>query len=150
MRQAQIDNVKAQTENINSRTATETLTRFLRGVQGRRAEFDLGQAEILAPYQAAITGNKARASEATLMQEWQKLTNLTRDEQLKLLVQRQKEKGLELMDIEQEQRQADLIFSQYRNQLMKIGITTSDNVMLRLLVRMFNEAGFDLSSMKIE
>jgi len=150
MRQAQINNVKAQTANIQEKTATESVTRFLRDVQGKRTEFDLGQAEYLAPYQAAIVGNKARSSEALLQQEWQKLANLSHDEQLKILVERQKAKGLELMDIEQEQRQADLLFSRYKNEWAKMGITTSDNVMLRLLIRMYNEAGFDLSNMKLD
>lgn len=147
MRQAQINNVKAQTKNIQERTATESVTRFLRDVQGKRSAFDLGQAEYLAPYQAAIVGNKARSSEATLMQEWQKLANLSADEQLKLLVARQKEKGLELMDIEQEQRQADLLYSNYKNQWAKVGITSSDSVFFRLLIRMFTEAGIDISTM---
>lgn len=147
MRQAQINNVKAQTDNIKEKTATESVTRFLRDVQGQRASFDLGQTEYLAPYQAAIVGNKARASEATLLQEWQKLQNLSADEQLKLLVARQKEKGLELMDIEEEQRKADLLFSNYRNEWMKVGITSSDSVFFRLLVRMFTEAGVDISTM---
>lgn len=70
MRQAQIDNVKAQTENINARTATEGFTRMLREIQGKRADVELEQKEYLTPYQNAIIANQARGSEAKLLAEW--------------------------------------------------------------------------------
>lgn len=150
MRQAQINNVKAHTDNIREKTATESVTRFLRDIQGKRGQIGLERDEYQFEFQNAVVANRARMSAAQVEQEWQKLANLSQDEQLKLLVRRQKEKGLELMDIEQEQRQADLVFSQYKNEWAKMGITSGDNVMLRLLIRMFNEAGLDLSDMSIK
>lgn len=149
MRAAQIDNVRAQTENTHQKTMTEAITRYVKELQGKTGEFDLDRRKYLAPYQAAITGNEARASEAKLMQEWQRLTNMQQSGQMQLLEQEYKRKAMTAVDLDNEKREADIIYKKYQNQWMKMGITSSDNLILRILVRMINDSGFqgDISTM---
>lgn len=148
MRQAQIDNVKAQTENTHARTMTEAIRKYVMDIQGKTGEFDLSRREYLRPYEAAITGNEARASEAKLMQEWEKLKLMGQTEQMNILQQEYKRKAITAVDIDNEKRQAELLFQRYRNEWMKAGVTSSDNVMLRILIRMMNESGFSAESFK--
>jgi len=143
VRQAQIDNLKAQEQNTRVRTISEAGRQSLMELQGRTGEFDLERRQYLAPYQAAITGNKARASEAELEQSWQKLQNLKQDELLKILASDEKRNNLTTQQLTNERIQTEVIFNKYRNQWMKMGITTSDNPLLRIFTRMFSESGFN-------
>lgn len=141
MKQAQIDNVKAQTESTHAEIMNKAIARKIAELRGETMTFDLDRRKYLAPYQAAITGNEARASEAKLQQEWVKLRNLSQDEQLKILVGQQKQSQLKGQNIQNDQRAADLLFAKYRNQWMKEGVTTSDHPLLRIFVRMMAESG---------
>lgn len=141
MRNAQIDNVRAQTENTHQRTMTEAVTRYLRDVQGRKTRQDLSQSQILAPYQQEILKGQASAAEVKALQEFQRLRNMTQQEQLSLLDQQYRQKGIEGQAVEVERKKAQLLFEQYRNQWMQMGITGSDNPILRILVRMMAESG---------
>lgn len=141
MRQAQIDNVKAQTENVRSRTLSEAGRNVLLGAQGKTAEWDLERRQYLAPYDAAIRGNEARASEAKLQQEWQRLALMNQQELLGHLESSYKANAIDQQGIDMERKQADLAFSKYRNEWTKMGVTSSDNVLLRVFVRMLNSSG---------
>lgn len=147
-KQAQIDNVKAQTANTHQKTMTEAVTRYVKELQGRTGDFDLERRQYLAPYEAAITGSKARASEATMQQEWSKLRQMNQQEVQQLLDADYKRKTSKAVDLDNEKRQAEIMFLKYRNQLAKEGINSSDHILLRLLVRMMNDTGFsgDLGS----
>lgn len=146
LRQAQIDNLKAQRDNINARTVSEASRSVLLGVQGKTAEWDLDRREYLRPYEAAITANRARASEAEVQSAWQKLTLMRQDEILKGLESDYKRRSMTAVDLDNEKRRADLIYAQYRNEWIKMGITTSDNVLLRVIARMVHQSGLDLQS----
>lgn len=141
MKQAQVDNVKAQTQNIHADIMNKAIAKKIAEIRGETMGFDLERRKYLAPYQAAIIGNQARGSEAVLQQEWQKLRNLSKDEQIKLLVEQQKTSQIRGQNIQNDQRAADLLFQKYRNQWMKEGVTTSDHPLLRIFVRMMAESG---------
>lgn len=141
MKQAQIDNVKANTDATHAEIMNKAIRKQVMELQGKTMDFDLDRRKYLAPYQAAITGNEARASEAKLQQEWQKLRLMGRDEQIKLLVEQQKASQLKGQDIQNDLKAAELLFSKYRNQWMKEGITTADHPLLRIFVRMMAESG---------
>ena len=147
MRQAQINNVKAQTQNTQQRTMTEAITREVQKFRGQNILQDLSQKEVLAPYQAAITGNQARASEAKLSQEWQRLSLMRRDEQIKWLVMREKELNIDKSEVEINQREAELIYQRYKNEWAKIGVTSSDDIKLRILIRMLNDSGMNIKQL---
>lgn len=144
MKQAQINNVKAQTENIHSRTITESYRKLLMqfGAEGKEIEVK----EIL-PHQAEVARDHAQLGVA---EQLQRIRNMSKDEQLKSLEQMYRKKGLEIQDIQKEAHEAELLFKKYRNQWMKMGVTSSDNVLLRMFVRMMNESGFNIPEVKLD
>lgn len=142
MKQAQIDNVKAQTAETHSKIMTEAIRQHVMKIQGKTGEFDLKRREYLAPYEAAITGNKARSSEANLQQEWKRLELMSQEQQMNVLNQQYKEKAMTAVDLDNEKREADIIYKKYQNQWAKAGITSSDNILFRILVRMILDSGF--------
>jgi len=50
---------------------------------------------------------------------------------------------IDMQGIQKERMEADLLFARYRNDWTKMGITQSDNPLIRVLVRMAHEAGLD-------
>lgn len=142
MKQAQIDNVKAQTENTHSKTMTEAIRQYVMKIQGETSEFDLSMSRHMKPYQAAILGNEARTSNLMLEKELQRLQLMSQEQQMNLLNQEYKKKAMTAVDIDNEKRQADLLYKQYQNQWMKAGVTSGDNIILRILVRMMSDSGF--------
>lgn len=141
MRQAQTDNIKAQTQNIKARTLSEAGRNVLLGVQGKTAEWDLGRREYLAPYDAAIRGNEARASEAKVDQEWKRVQLMSQQELLNDLDANYKRNSISQQGIDAERKQAELVFAKFRNEWAQMGVTTSDNPLLRVFVRLMNESG---------
>lgn len=148
MRQAQINNVKAQTQNIEARTLTEGFRDDLVAMQGKRAGQLTDHESVALPYKAGILANQAQASNfltqqttADLRKRWLEIANLSQDEQLKLLNQSYIKEQISGTQIQNEQRQADLVFSEFRNAWMKEGVTSSDHVLLRILVRIMNQSG---------
>lgn len=144
MKQAQINNLKAQNDAIKQNTFTSAAQAGMLDVNRRSGEESLRQAQYTNPYQAAVIANNARMSEARLEQEWQRVKLMSQQEQTAYLNQQYLEKNISGASITNEQKQADLLYSQYRNQWMKMGITTSDNPLLRIFTRMMNETGIDL------
>lgn len=141
MRQAQTDNIKAQTENINQKTQTEKFNTFLRDVTGKKTEFELSQGMRMADWDATV--RKAEADRSGLITDklWQDLVNANWDEQLKMLDTRYREKNIDHKQVQIERDIAEKLYAEMRNDWMKMGVTTSDNPLLRLVVRMMNEQG---------
>lgn len=148
LRQAQIDNVKANTNNLNERSTTEPISRWLKSMLGAKSEAERKKLLTLLPYQAQISGLQADREKIGIALDTQKLGNLRQDELLKLLVREEKTRNLGILDkrsiglgIDNERKQADLLFQRYKNEWIKQGITTSDNLLIRVFVRMLNETG---------
>lgn len=148
LRQAQIDSIKAQTENTQARTINESMQKVLLEITGNRELFDLGRRQELAPYQQQITEHQARREALSVEQTLQALKLMGQEETLKALETRYRTKGLELQDVELEAREADLLFKKYRNQWMEMGVTSGDNVALRVIIRMLKESGLSLDAFK--
>lgn len=107
----------------------------------RRGEFDLSKQQSLLPYQTDALALQNKRSAAGLDLDLQKLRLMKKDEQLKVIEQHAKWLGLSAIQLENEKKQAEILFQQYRNQWMEMGVTTSDNALLRLFTRMLNEEG---------
>jgi hypothetical protein len=137
----QLNNLKAQAENTRAKTINEHSRKLLLDVQGKRGQLDYDQQSYLNPYEAAITGNQARASEAKLLQEWQRVSLMSQEELKNVLQTQQMEKNLTSTDLAQEQQRANILFSKYRNEWAKMGITSSDNMLVRVLAQMLGQAG---------
>lgn len=141
MRQAQIDNIKASTDNTNADALNKQVTNFLLKTQGKLKEQEFSQKEIVNPYQADVMRNKAKGSEAQMQQEFARLMTMSLEQQQTYLDNLTKEKRLTTIDLENENKKAQLLFNTYKNEWMKAGVTTSDNPALRIMVRMANALG---------
>lgn len=141
MRQAQIDNMRAMNDNINARTVSEATRNVLLEVQGKRGDVALEHEKYTLPDRNAIVQNQSRSSEAKVNQEWQKVSLLSQEQILKNLAMRQAQSNIAGQDLENQRKQADLIFQSYRNDWLKYGVTTSDHILVRTLARMLSESG---------
>lgn len=146
MQKAQIDNVKAQTENIHARTINESFRKILLEFGAKTSEFEFGRKQDLAPFQQEIMEKQAEKSGVDVATAIQALRNMSQEELQRKLDIRYKEKGLDIQAVDLERKQADLLFQRFRNDWMKAGITGSDNMILRVLVRMLNEAGINFDT----
>lgn len=141
LRQAQIDNVQAQTANTDARTINESIRQSINQTMSKTKIFDLDTKEMMRPYNVQIGEAKVRQSRINLEATLQRMKVMRQDEILKSIESRYKEKKVSQMDIQKEILQAEAIFRRYRAEFIKAGITTSDNPILRMFVRGWNETG---------
>lgn len=146
MRQAQIDNVKAQTQATQIKSSADMMLGPLRGAQRELALQKHGQLELTNPYQAGIMDNLAQKSSQELLQAWSKTRQMSQAEVAQQLDMEYKKKQMSMMDIDAEKKIAETVYQQYKNQWTQMGVTSSDNVMLRMFVRMLSESGINPSA----
>lgn len=127
MRSAQIDNVRAQTQSARMRTLAEG--------------FGLTRGKALFPYQAEIMRQDA---DAAWFKPAQASMNFSATSKLALL----REAELERQPLISGQMSENLLYSRYRNEWMKAGITSSDHPFFRIISRMWNEAGLSVSNVR--
>lgn len=101
------DNIKANTELSKQRAQNDAIKNAILAIDSKRKGIDLKKAEGLLPYQLQIG-----KSTADLQTE-------------KLSTQKATTKNIE----------AETVFKKYRNELNRLGIHTSDNVLFRLLLQ---------------
>lgn len=142
MNQAQYDAVEANRLNTLQRTKNEALKNVVLGFQGKRAEIETRHAEHVRPYQAAVLANQAKASNYMAAKSLQELTNMSIDEQIKSLQADTMRKRMPQIQLEQELKQAELMYKNNQNEWNNAGVTSSDHPMLRILVRMLNDVKF--------
>jgi len=144
-RSAQIDNVKAQTENIRSRTVNESLRGQLMDIQQQKGQLDLGTDYPiygeLKKYQLQTAAGEAGRQGIKLDKAIQEVKNMTTANQLQALQAMYAKENLNTQAIEQQKKSAELLFQKYRNAFMSQGVTSSDNVILRMMVQMATQAG---------
>lgn len=141
MKAAQIDNVKAATEEKRANIINKGLMSGLMKIKGQREQYALNR----EPDVSGIINNKAQASEALLAQEWQKLRLLQQKEQLNMLEMSGRRLGLDAKSLQNETLATDLLFKRFRNEWMKQGVTSSDHPLLRIFVRMLSQSDIDPS-----
>lgn len=128
MRNAQIDNVKAQTEATQTEIGNKLLNRMLTVVNTDRKQFDLEQERKMGQWNLDIKHGQSQQAYQKLLQEF------TRTD-LMNLQKKMAEQHVSQGDVRTEQMKAELLFSQFRNQWMKAGVTSADNPILRMIVR---------------
>lgn len=127
LKQAQTDNVQAQSENIRARTAIELgIKEATRLLEYGSKEHDLTMRKQWDPSKAAILQNQAEASNFMTETNRAKLANII-----------QQNRNLKAQAINLD---ADALFKKYRNDWLKMGFTTSDNVVFRILAKMFGSS----------
>lgn len=125
LRGAQIDNVRAQTESTKVNTALQSglaPSKIWEAKTRSSASLErFTQENILRRYNAEIAGWEADNRSGVL------------------------ERKLRGMDLSNEQREQEIIYSRFRNEWMKQGVTTSDHPLIRMAIRMGKAAGVDPS-----
>lgn len=127
MRTAQIENIQANTEKTK--------------VDTRAVDISANQKDSLWSYTAAQKQADSERTRIDVDRSLQNVRLMKQQEQLNELSRQYAEKNLTSKEIENEQRQADLEFSKWKNELSKFGITTGDSPLMRLLIRAWNQDG---------
>ncbi|AXH74655.1 MAG: DNA pilot protein [Microviridae sp.] len=140
LQQAQLDNTKAQTASVQTKTANDVLMgRFLSdSMDDRLAAAGLPRvkkeraiADYMLNYGDYFDGKQFRQTKGfTGLSQYQL-------EGAKVGVERQKKTVDKIIQ--------DILFRSKQNEWMKQGITTSDSPLLRMLSRMVGSGGFDLN-----
>lgn len=135
VKQAQVDNLKSQTENTRMRTINESIQSGLLKMSGERGRAEFEQLKKMMPYQleSQVAETHGIPIKNALMFEQAKGAMYEKEI---------KRKQVDNMDKIREKLDADVLFSQYRNQWLKMGITSSDNILLRMFGRIMQDAGF--------
>lgn len=149
IKQAQINNLNANEENTRARTITEAARNTLVDMQGqdKKAEYWGKTQNQYYDYAGRMGQLNADNASIKLKEEYQKLQLLNQQELQRNVQMQYMKKQMTMMDIDKEKKEAETMFQNYKNDWMKAGITTSDNWMLRVLVRMFNESGLNAGDM---
>lgn len=145
MRDAQIDSIKSETELKKTMVGNRLLDRLLTQVNTGRKQFDLEQAQILAPYNQDIKHGQAQSAYSKMIQELQKVD--TNKLQQALMRQNLQKGESQIKGLDQ-----DVLYKQLKNQLFQKGMTPTDNLMLRLLMMNLGNIfdGIDINSDTIQ
>ncbi|WNK13171.1 MAG: DNA pilot protein [Microvirus sp.] len=127
MKEAQIDNIEANTSNLGERTKTEPIKRIVQAIMGKKGEFDIERGKSLLPYEQDIAHGKSQEAYSRVLQEMNKV--------------KQQAESLKGTELRNDLMKMDMLFKQYEKQWREIGIEKSDNIMLRVLVRMMSAYG---------
>lgn len=141
IKSAQVDNIEAQTENIRARTITEGFRSFLTDLLGQEQAVKTRVTGNMESYQYGAADQALRQGGLNLDKTFAEITGMNLDQISKRLDIQAKRQGLTQQQIQTEIQQAELLYKTMQNEWMKMGVTTSDNPILRVVVRMMNEAG---------
>ena len=128
LKQAQTDNVEAQTRNLNERTVNEGLRNVLMDLQSQHSRRDLSHKSAMYPFQEIEQYAKSDSAETSAQQlreqlRHSKVINPTKEEIGRL----------------------DVVFKQYENQLREIGVTSHDNLLLRGIIQLAHRLNLSIS-----
>lgn len=134
---AQIANLEQKTENdqVSNAILLQTVTgkklaNEIAEILRQRGEVKLGVEKDVAPYQKQFAEQKEE------LNRWN-LVNASRNVLLK-------DSQLEKNEASTEKIRAEKLFQDHKNEFVRMGITTSDNPIIRVLVRMAQESGLGL------
>lgn len=141
MRQAQIDNMRAQTDYTRIKGITEVAREELTQGQIDAVGEKTAYQRSVRPYQSSILESESRAGGAKAQMAFQDLLLKTQQEQMNILSQSYIRNQISQQSIDKERKQAQLIFENQKAEWSKMGVTSGDNPILRILVRILNESG---------
>lgn len=134
LKQAQIDNVKAGTKATEAKTVTEGLRAIVQGLMPEKLKADTLKTKrdsVTSLYRQQTELDKGAS--LRLQNELQTLLN-------PLLLDYQKSKN-KAVDLDNQKRVEDVIFRQFENQWRQMGVTSSDNFILRAIARYVMQSG---------
>lgn len=130
MKAAQTDQIRAQTNLTEQSTLNAQVMERIQKLK-----------EFGVPYDNASKWNKIQKEQKDLNYQQQFLEQKARKQELEIGMYGSKQENL---DTQTEKRRAEIIFQQYKNDLLKMGITTSDDVRFRVMLQMLNASGVKL------
>lgn len=142
MKSAQIDQVQAMADNAKARTINELERKIQVTAMGQsariKAQYDK---DFLEKYSQSLAQHSFQKSIQSVQKGRRELSLM--DQRAVTENMRQNVMGSQKQSIDKdiENKNADILFKQYRNQFMKMGVTTSDNIVIRFLAKMLTEAG---------
>jgi len=132
LKHAQIDNVKAQTDSTLQNTVNNAVKETILGTKSGREKLAFqNEQEYSSEWMKQRNINQMREGRL-LGQKW---FNQETARDTELLRQKQINANLGSIQFENEKRQQDIIFKKHQNEFRQIGLTDSDNVWMRLIVR---------------
>ncbi|QCQ85050.1 DNA pilot protein [Blackfly microvirus SF02] len=141
LKKAQTDNVKANTEATQQGTLNAGLMNGVLQNRFMQGQVDFQRSQKLFPYQLQIKEAESKMNQARVGQEFKKLGLMDQQQVSNILEQRYKEKMISGAQIQNELNQARTMYQRYQNDFQKLGVTNADNPLVRMFVRMLNEAG---------
>lgn len=139
---ARTQNIQAQTAKTNQETLTEAINTTLKGTSAKQAALDLRKGTQTEKYFVSKQASEAKNA-ALRAQNMEKILKMTDQQVMNLAAQHDKitaetqtayAKTLNI-DADTLNKRADYAFKTYENALRKIGVNSSDNVLLRMIVR---------------
>lgn len=127
MKKAQVDQVRAVTQATRMRTLSET--------------FGLTRSKELFPHQLSILEQEGE-------QAWYGTRNAQREMQRRGLQNMLMRGEVDRLPLVQERMFNENLYSRYRNEWMKAGVTSSDHILFRVMSRMWNESGLSVSNIR--
>lgn len=132
LKQAQIENVAANTSSINARTINEKLRSAVIDAQGK-VKLGTMESDIL------------KGKFDSMLSEWKakgqyNLVNMIQPLQANLM-----QKQSALVSQELDNKQLDAIYQRYKNQWASMGLREGDHVAMRLVIKMLENAGIPIS-----
>lgn len=133
LKQAQIENVSANTASINARTINEKLRSPILTAEGK---LKLGSTD----------PKIAKAQWEAMLAEWKakgqyNVVNMLQPMQASVMETKAALQGQEL-----DNKQLDAIYQKYKNQWASMGIREGDPIALRLVIKMLENAGIPISN----
>lgn len=151
LRNAQIDNVEAQTQATKVETVNKSIMQAVKSLGMEATKQRMGYEKFkwdrdsqMKDYQMQVLHQNVERSGYDAKSALQKLLNLQQDEVLKLLQQDQAKKNLGTTDLQNEKLRSEILLNKYRSQFESMGVNSSDNFMIRVVSRILGEAGFKL------
>lgn len=137
LKNAQIDQTRAVTANVEERTATQSILSALRG-------YDAEEREAQSDYFHEDAKNKSGRIRAALDSELGRLRQIPLDEQQKVLRNSYMQNRVDHQQIEKERKEVDLFIRKKEAELRKAGFKESDHILFRILNRGLNEVGYNI------
>lgn len=130
---AEIDNVRAQTELTKARVNTEAVNQALKALGKDKLATDLEKARAIMPYQLKVAENEAEASNYLTQERVTKIAKMGQEQALNLLEQEYVKRKTTLAEQQNLNAIADWVYKNRTNELRALGISEKDPAWLKLL-----------------
>lgn len=144
--QAEIKNIEAQTALTEEKKRTEAILQRVRTVTGDRLDYDLNVAKTLQDYNNQIVVSNSEKAQQEVAKIQQEIANMSHQEALLMLQKFTDTEKMTGAKLDNELKRADILYKNNENAFRSLGITSSDDVRIRLFVKMLQQ--FNINPLK--